>query len=154
VSMRTPYVFASFLIGGTLISWLVFGATERLFLFAQNPPESLDGFLPMGLFGSFVLSCAYILPGQAFVSVLASLYFSFFKRIPIWFVLLIVVPLCGAMVTYRNVSDRDKTLQRGDFRTLLYWMLVVTPGELLSAKFVKTRFALASSREQESSKGQ
>lgn len=142
--MRTPYVFATFLIGGTFLSWLVFGATERIFLFAQNPPESFDDFLPMGLFGSFVLSCAYILPAQAFVSVLASLYFSFFKRIPIWFVLLVVIPLCGSIVTYRNVSDRDKTLQREDFRTLLYWMLVVTPGELLCAKFVATRFAVAS----------
>jgi len=143
VSIRTPYVFATFLIGGTLLSWLVFGATERIFLFAQNPPESLDGFLPMGLFGSFVLSCAYILPAQAFVSVLASLYFSFFKRIPIWFVLLVVIPLCGSIVTYRNVSDRDKTLQREDFRTLLYWMVVVTPAELLCAKFVAAKFAFA-----------
>jgi hypothetical protein len=131
---------------------MIFGATERLFLFAQNPPDSLDGYLPMGLFGSFVLSCAYVLPGQAFVSILASLYFSFAKRIPIWFVLLVIIPLCGSIATYRNVSDRYNTMQREDLRTLLYWLLVVTPGQLLCARFVSTRFALAPSQRQESGK--
>jgi hypothetical protein len=147
VSLRTPYVFASFLIGGTAFSWMIFGATERLFLFAQNPPASLDGYLPMGLFGSFVLSCVYILPGQAFVSVVASLYFSFFKRVPIWFVLLVIVPLCGSIATYRNLSDRNNALQREDIRTLLYWLMVVTPGELLCARFVAMKFAPLPGRE-------
>jgi hypothetical protein len=146
VSMRTPYVFATFLVGGTVFSWLIFLATEQLFLFAQNPPISPDDVIPMGLFGSFVLSCVYILPAQAFVSVLAGIFFSFFKRVPIWFVLLMMIPICGSMVTYRSVSDRHGALQREDVRTLLYWLLVVTPSELLCARIVATRFAFAPSQ--------
>jgi hypothetical protein len=66
--------------------------------------------------------------------------------VPIWFVLLMMIPICGSMVTYRSVSDRHGALQREDVRTLLYWLLVVTPSQLLCARIVATRFAFAPSQ--------
>jgi hypothetical protein len=77
-----------------------------------------------------------VLPAQAFVTIVATLFFSFFKRVPIWFVVVVVIPICGLIVTYAAISDRYDTIQKGDFRKLLYWTFVVAPGELLSAKLV------------------
>jgi hypothetical protein len=117
-----------------LSSYLVLWATERLYLFVEG--ISYEQVLPMGLFGALVLTCVWVLPAQAFVTIVATLFFSFFKRVPIWFVVVVVIPICGLIVTYAAISDRYDTIQEGDFRKLLYWTFVVAPGELLSAKLV------------------
>jgi hypothetical protein len=140
VSTATPRVFAIFLIGGTSLACLMLWATERLLLLAQNPPLSYDDALPMGLFGALVLSCVWVLPGQAVVAILASFFFSFFKRIPVWFVLSVLVPVCALIVTYRDISDRHDAIQKSDYRKLLYWLLIITPGELLCARVVSRQF--------------
>ena len=134
MTKTTPRVFWTFLLVGILASYWVLWATERLYLFVESvAPEEV---LPMGLFGALVLTCVWVLPAQAFATIVATLFFSFFKRVPLWFVLLVVIPICGLIVTYRDISDRYETIQRGDFWKLLYWTLVIAPGELLSAKFV------------------
>jgi hypothetical protein len=97
---------------------------------------SSEKVLPMGLFGALVLTCVSVLPAQAFVTVVATLFFSFFKRVPIWFVVLAVIPMSGLIGTCRDISDRYDTIKTGDFRKLLYWSLVIAPGELLGARLV------------------
>jgi hypothetical protein len=113
---------------------LVFWATERLYLVVED--ISYEQVLPMGLFGALVLTCVWVLPAQAFVTILATLFFSFFKRVPVWFVVVVIIPICGLIVTYAAISDRYDAMQKSDFRKLLYWTFVVAPGELLSAKLV------------------
>jgi hypothetical protein len=134
VRKTTPRVFWTFLFVGILASYCVLWATERLYLFVEGvSPEEV---LPMGLFGALVLTCVWVLPAQAFVAVVATLFFSFFKRVPLWLVLLVVIPICSLVVTYRDISDRYDTIQKGDFWKLLYWTLVIAPGELLSVMLV------------------
>jgi len=137
VSAATPRVVAIFVIVGTLVSWLMVWMTERLFLFVHN--GSYEHVLPPGLLGHFVLSLAWILPAQVLVAVLSGVFFSLFKRVPLWFVLSILIPVCGLTVTYRDVSDRPGAIQRSDYQKLLYWIFVITPGELLCARIVATK---------------
>jgi len=139
VRLATPRAFAIFLFGGTIAACLMLWVTGRLFLFVQDPPFSSDSVNPPGLFGAAALTLFWILPGQVFAAVLAGLFFSFFKRIPLWFVLAVLIPVCGLAATYRNVSDRDDPLQRSDYRKLLYWLLVVTPGELLCMRLASNQ---------------
>jgi hypothetical protein len=134
VSKPTPRMFWTFLFCGTFSSCLVLWARERLHLLVEAiSPEKV---LPRGLFGALVLTCVSVLPAQAFVTVVATLFFSFFGRVPIWFVVLVVIPMCGLIVAYRDISDRYDTIQTGDFRKLLHWSLVIAPGELLGARLV------------------
>jgi hypothetical protein len=114
--------------------------TERLFLLVQNPPLSYDDVMSAGLFGALVLSLVWVLPGQLFAAVLATTFFSFLKRIPLWFVLLVLIPVCGLIAAYRDITDGHDRIQKSDYRDLLYWLLVVTPGELLSAGIVSKKF--------------
>ena len=132
----TSRVFWIFLVGGTLVSYLVLVMTEHWFRIVEN--VSYEEILSPGL-AYFFLTCVWILPAQAFVTILASLFFSFFRRIPLWFVLLIMIPVCGLIVTYRDVSDRYDSVQLSDFRKLLYWTLIITPGELLCVRFIAMR---------------
>jgi hypothetical protein len=140
VNSATPRVFAIFLIGGTSVACVMLWTTERLFLLAQNPPLSYDDTLPMGFFGAFVMSCVWVLPGQAVAAVLAALSFSFLRRVPLWLVVSVLAPLCALIVTYRDIADGHDGIQASDYRKLLYWLLVITPGELLAAKIVSRRF--------------
>gem|GEM_PF-7089755 len=134
MSSGTPRVVVIFLAGGTFVSWLVLWLTGRLFFFVHD--TSYDEVIPPAWFAYLALSIVWIFPGQLFISAIAGLFFSFFKRVPFWFVLSVLVPICGLIVTYRDISDRSYTIVAGDFRKLLYWMLVVAPGALLCAKFV------------------
>jgi hypothetical protein len=134
VSSATPRVFAIFLVGGTLVSWLVLWLTGRLFFFVHD--TSYDEVIPPAWFAYLALSLVWILPGQIFVAAVAGLFFSFFKRVPFWFVCSVLIPICGLIVTYRDITDRIYTIATSDLCKLLYWMFVVTPGALLCTKFV------------------
>ena len=133
----TAPVFWIFLIGGTLVSYLVLWSTERWLIVVEN--LSYEEVLPPGLIGLFFLTCVWVFPAQTFVTILASLFFSFFRRIPLWFVLFIMIPVCGLIVTYRDISDRHESIEKSDFRKLLYWTFVITPGQLICAKLISIR---------------
>ena len=139
MSLATPRVFAVFVVLGTSTACLMLWVTERLLLYVQDPPLSYDDVLSPGLFGAFATSLVWVLPGQLIAAVLAALFFSFSKRIPLWFILSVLIPLCGLIATYRNITDRYDTIQWNDYRMLLYWLLVVTPGELLCARVVSKK---------------
>jgi hypothetical protein len=141
VNLATARVFATFLIVGTIVAWPMLWMTERVLLSIQDPPLSYNEVLSAGLLGAFALSLVWVLPGQLFVAVLASLAYSFFKRVPLWLVLLVLIPACGLIATYRDLSDRGDAIQRSDYRKLLYWLVIVTPGELLCARIVSRKFA-------------
>ena len=146
MKLATPRVFANFLIVGTSATCLMLWTTEKLFLLTQNPPLAYDDVMPAGLFGAFVLSLVWVLPGQLSTAVLAAIFFSFFKRVPLWFVLLVLIPVCGLIATYRDITDGHDTIQKSDYRKLLYWLLVVTPGELLSGGIVSRKFGAQASQ--------
>jgi hypothetical protein len=126
-------VFWTFLVCGTMSSLLVLWATERLYLFVEG---SSYEEVSMGLVGALLLTCIWVLPAQVFVTTLATLFFSFFNRLPLWFVIVVVIPICGLIVAFWDISDRSDTIQKSDFRKLQYWTLVVAPGELLGAMLV------------------
>jgi hypothetical protein len=127
-------VFWTFLVCGTMSSLLVLWATERLYAFVEG--ISYEWVLPVGLFAALALTCLWVLPAQLFVTIVVTLFYSFFKRVPVWFVLVVVIPVCGLIVAYLDISDRSDTIQKSDFRKLLYWIFVVAPGELLGAMLV------------------
>jgi hypothetical protein len=127
-------VFWTFLVCGTMSSLLVLWATERLYAFVEG--ISYEWVLPVGLFAALALTCLWVLPAQLFVTIVATLFYSFFKRLPLWFVIVVVIPICSLMVAHWDISDRSDTLQKSDLRKLLYWTLVVAPGELLGATLV------------------
>jgi hypothetical protein len=127
-------VFWTFLVCGTTGSLLVLWATERLYASVEG--ISYEQVLPTGLFGALALTCVWVLPAQLFVTIVATLFFSFFRRLPLWFVIVVIIPICGLMVAYWDISDRSDTIQKSDFRKLLYWTLVVAPGEVLGATLV------------------
>jgi hypothetical protein len=137
VNLATPRVFAIFLFLGTSIACLMLWMTWRLFLYVQNPLLSYDEVLTSALVGAVGTSLLWVLPGQLLAAVLAALSFSKFKRVPLWFVLAVLIPVCGLIATSRDIADRYDTIQGNDYRKLLYWLLVVTPGELLSARVAK-----------------
>jgi hypothetical protein len=127
-------VFWTFLVCGTTGSLLVLWATERLYASVEG--ISYEQVLPIGLFGALALTCVWVLPAQLFVTIVATLFFSCFRRLPLWFVIVVIIPICGLMVAYWDISDRSDTIQKSDFRKLLYWTLVVAPGEVLGATLV------------------
>ena len=127
-------VFWTFLVCGTTSSLLVLWATERLYLIAEG--ISYEAVLPVGLFGALALTCIWVLPAQIFVTTLATVFFSFSRRVPLWFVIVVVIPICGLIVAFWDISDRSDTIRKSDYRKLLYWTLVVAPGELLGAMLV------------------
>ena len=126
-------VFWTFLACGTASSLLVLWATERLYLLVEG--SSFEE-VSTGLFAALALTCIWVLPAQLFVTIVATLFYSFFKRLPLWFVIVVIIPVCGLIVAYWDISDRSDTIQKSDYRKLLYWTLVVAPGELLGAVFV------------------
>ena len=136
MSLATPRVFAVFLIPGTSIPCLMLWMTWRLFLYVQDPLLSYDDVLTSAPIGALGTSLLWVLPGQLLAAVLAGLSFSLFKRIPLWFVLAVLIPVCGLIATYRDITDRYDTIQGSDYRKLLYWLVIVTPGELLCAGIV------------------
>jgi hypothetical protein len=127
-------VFWTFLVCGTTGSLLVLWATERLYASVEG--ISYQQVLPIGLFGALALTCVWVLPAHLFVTIVATLFFSFFRRLPLWFAIVVMIPICGLMVAYWDISDRSDTIQKSDFRKLLYWTLVVAPGEVLGATLV------------------
>lgn len=139
MSGATPRVIGIFLLAGTLVSYLTLWATERWLLLVENLRH--EDVVPLGLFGALALTLVWILPGQAFVSILAGLFFSFFKKVPLWFVLFVMIPACALMLTYRDISDRGNWVEKGDVGKLLYWSFVVAPGELLRARFIAASVA-------------
>jgi hypothetical protein len=72
---------------------------------------------------------------------LATLFFSFYRRLPLWFVIGVLIPLCALIVTYRHITDSRDWVERHDYRKLPYWTLVVAPAELLCARYVAKRIA-------------
>jgi chromate transport protein ChrA len=127
-------VFWILLVCGTLGSCLVLWATERLYLFVEG--ISYEEVLSVGLFGALALTCIWVLPAQLFVTIVAALFYSFFRRLPFWFVIAFVIPICGLIVACWDISDKSDTIQKNDYRKLLYWMFVVAPGELVGATLV------------------
>jgi hypothetical protein len=59
--------------------------------------------------------------GLLLAATLAALYFSFFKRIPLWLVLLALIPVCGLFATYQNISDSRYSINKSDGWKLMYW---------------------------------
>ena len=119
---------------GTLGACLVLWATERLYLVVEG--IAYEEVLSMGLFGALALTCIWVLPAQLFVTIVATLFYSFFRRLPLWFVMAFVIPVCGLILACWDISDKSDTIQKGDVRKLLYWMFVVAPGELIGATLV------------------
>jgi hypothetical protein len=146
VSTGTPRVFWVFLVGGTITSYLILWLTDRLFLFVESPELSYEDTLHAAWFSALALTGVWIFPAQAFVTILATLFFSFLKRISLWFVFFVMIPLCALIVTYRDISDSRDWIEKGDVRKLLYWTLVVAPAELLCAKYISMKTAQSSSR--------
>jgi hypothetical protein len=127
-------VFWTFLVCGTTGSLLVLWATERLYASVEG--ISYEQVLPIGLFGALALTCVWVLPAQLFVTIVATLFFSFFRRLPLWFAVVVMIPICGLIVAYWDISDRSDIIQKSDFRKLLYWTLVVASGEVIGATLV------------------
>ncbi len=147
MNLATARVFAVFLILGTSIAGLMLWMTWRLFLFVQDPLLSYDDVLTSALIGALGTSLLWVLPGQLLAAVLAGLSFSLLRRIPLWFVLVVLIPLCGLIATYRDITDRYDTIQASDYRKLLYWLLVVTPGQLLCARIVTKKLVPQAAQE-------
>lgn len=141
MTITTPRVVLIFLGVGTLASYLVLLATERLLLFVEYPQRSYEEIqqLAAGPLGILVVTCLLVLPAQVVTSAFAGLAFSFTRRVPLWTVLLLV-PLCGLFATYRDVTldGYPATISLGlnEVRKLLYWTFVVSPGQLVSAAIV------------------
>jgi len=127
-----------FFIGGLLVSFLILWLTDHWLWMVERPGLPYEP-LPGVWFGALVLTLVWIGPAQAFVAILATLYFSFMKCLPLWFVLFVVIPLCALIVTFRDISDCCDRLERSDMSKLLYWTLVIAPAELLCARYVSMK---------------
>jgi hypothetical protein len=138
VKLATGRIFAIFLIVGTGVTCFMVWMTARLLFLVQDPPAPYEDVLSPG-FGALVLALVWALPGQLLAATLAGLCFSFFKRIPLWLVLLVLIPVCGLFATYQNISDSRYSINKSDYRKLLYWLLVTSPGELLGARIVTSK---------------
>jgi hypothetical protein len=133
-------VFGVFFVGGTLASCLTLWLTDRLLWLVERPGLPYEP-LPGAWIGTLVLTLVWVSPAQLFVTTLATLYFSFLKRVSLWFVLFVMIPLCALIVTYRDISDCCDRIERGDIRKLLYWTLVVAPAELACAGYISMKVA-------------
>jgi hypothetical protein len=138
VKLATWRVFAIFLAGGTGATCLVMWITMRVLFLVQDPPISYeDGLSPW--FGAPVMTLIWAFPGLLLAVTLAALYFSFFKRIPLWLVLLALIPVCGLFATYQNISDSRYSINKSDGWKRMYWLLVTSPGQLLCARIVASK---------------
>jgi len=140
VSTSTPRVFWTFLLGGAFVSFVIVWLTDPLLIWISRPDLSYDP-LPLSWIGALALTLVWVLPAQAFVGILATLYFSFHRRLPMWFVIGVLIPLGVLIVTYRHITDSRDWVERHDYRKLLYWTLVVAPAELLCARHVAKKIA-------------
>jgi hypothetical protein len=140
VNRASLRVFGVFFVGAPFVSFLMLCLTQRWFWLVERLGFPYEPS-PVHWFEAFLLTLVWIVPAQAFVTVLATLYYSFFKRIPLWFVLSAMIPLCALIVTYKDISDCCDRIERGDIRKLLYWTLVITPAELMCARYVSRKIA-------------
>ncbi|MGA2994185.1 hypothetical protein [Bradyrhizobium sp.] len=138
MKLATGRVSAIFLVGGTGTTCLVMWMTMRVLFLVQDPPIPYEDVL-FPWFGAPVLTLVWAFPGLLLAATLAALYFSFFKRIPLWLVLLALIPVCGLFATYQNISDSRYLINKSDRWKLMYWLLVTSPGQLLCARIVASK---------------